>query len=83
MSVYRTIGPLVLYIFDINFTVLTEKQFQLLLRLRLDTCRRLWVHGLPGSGKTVLAVMMINYLVKHEGPVLFVAENEGLVLKLE
>ena len=81
MSVYRTIGPLALYIFDINFTVLTEKQFQLL--LRLDTCRRLWVHGLPGSGKTVLAVMMINYLVKHgEGPVLFVAENEGLVSKL-
>ena len=64
-----------------SFTVLTENQFRVL--ASMDSCRKLWVHGLPGSGKTVLAVMMIKHLVKRrESPVLFVAENQGIVSKL-
>ena len=64
-----------------SLSVLTDKQFDVL--ASMDSCRRLWVHGLPGSGKTVLAVMLIKHLVKRgEGPVLFVAENQGLISKI-
>nr|XP_012643866.1 schlafen family member 5 isoform X1 [Microcebus murinus]XP_012643942.1 schlafen family member 5 isoform X1 [Microcebus murinus] len=61
--------------------LLTDKQYELLSK-NLRSTRQLFVHGLPGSGKTVLALKIIEKIrnVFHCQPdhILYICENQPL-----
>ncbi|XP_012504075.1 PREDICTED: schlafen family member 5 [Propithecus coquereli] len=61
--------------------LLTDKQYELLSK-NLHRTRQLFVHGLPGSGKTILALKIIQKIrnVFHCQPdhILYICENEPL-----
>ena len=57
--------------------MLTDKQFETL--TQMYHCRELWIHGLAGCGKTILARQLMKRLVESgEGDVLYITENKGL-----
>ncbi|CAH6785765.1 Slfn5 [Phodopus roborovskii] len=62
-------------------TLLTDQQYQLLLK---DLCknRELFVHGLPGSGKTTLALRIMekirNVFNCQADDILYICENQAL-----
>ncbi|KAK2111409.1 Schlafen member 5 [Saguinus oedipus] len=61
--------------------LLTDKQYQLLSK-NLHKARELFVHGLPGSGKTILALRIMEKIknVFHCEPdnILYICENQPL-----
>ncbi|XP_017499547.2 schlafen family member 5 isoform X3 [Manis javanica] len=61
--------------------LLTDKQYELISK-NLHTTRKLFVHGLPGSGKTILALRImekIRYVFNCQpGDILYVCENQPL-----
>ena len=63
--------------FPDKFSVLTDTQFETL--SKMYHCRELWIHGLAGCGKTILAKQLMKRLIESgEGNVLYVTENKGL-----
>uniref|UniRef100_A0A8C5MZG7 Schlafen AlbA-2 domain-containing protein n=1 Tax=Leptobrachium leishanense TaxID=445787 RepID=A0A8C5MZG7_9ANUR len=63
------------------FHLLTIEQYKLLSR-RLSDIRHLFVHGLPGSGKTVVAVELMKKIKNHflceKKNILYICENQPL-----
>ncbi|KAK2505732.1 hypothetical protein MC885_014586 [Smutsia gigantea] len=61
--------------------LLTDKQYELISK-NLHTTRKLFVHGLPGSGKTILALRImekIRYVFNcRPGDILYICENQPL-----
>ncbi|KAM8816990.1 schlafen family member 5 [Rhynchonycteris naso] len=61
--------------------LLTDKQYQLLSK-NLHKTRELFVHGLPGSGKTILALKIMekirNVFDCQPGNILYICENKPL-----
>ncbi|XP_058415310.1 schlafen family member 5-like [Diceros bicornis minor] len=62
--------------------LLTDKQYELLSK-NLRKTRELFVHGLPGSGKTILALRIMekirNVFGCQPGDILYVCENQPLM----
>ena len=61
------------------YFILTCDQFELLWNYQFT--KELWVHGPPGSGKTVSCLLMIQHLVQQgccKQEVLYIAENDLL-----
>ncbi|XP_019279504.2 schlafen family member 5-like isoform X1 [Panthera pardus] len=63
------------------FSLLTDKQYELLSK-NIRMTRELFVHGLPGSGKTILALRIMEKIrnVFHCQPddILYICENQPL-----
>ena len=61
--------------------LLTEEQFQLVHQL-IDVTRVLWVKGVAGTGKTLVAVEIMKRVRQRENleghEILYVSENEGI-----
>ncbi|XP_004449477.1 schlafen family member 5 isoform X1 [Dasypus novemcinctus] len=62
-------------------TLLSDKQYELLSK-NLHKTRELFVHGLPGSGKTILALRIMekirNVFHCESGDILYICENQPL-----
>lgn len=64
------------------FNLLTEEQFQLL-KQEIDRFKELWIKGVAGTGKTLVAVEFMKELCRRdpslkEEEILYVCENTGL-----
>ena len=61
--------------------LLTKEQFQVVYEM-IDVTRELWVKGVAGTGKTLVAVEMMKRIRLHENveghEILYVCETEGI-----
>lgn len=61
--------------------LLTMQQYEILSK-NLRKNRELFIHGLPGSGKTIIAMMIMNKIKNNfgceENEILYVCENQLL-----
>ena len=63
------------------FNLLTKEQFQLV-HQRAETNEELWIKGVAGTGKTLVAVEFMRKLKRRDklqkDEILYVCENEGI-----